>query len=124
MNCYLLQSHLSVLVDLSRLHLPDKKDAMKSLFEARFFAAYNQFFSLYPFLPEPPVYGKRFSPWSGHLERSSCLIMFDYLWPRVKKVSIAYIAINSTMYILHINNQMKITDFQNDTLGSTRRESV
>ena len=30
-------------------------------------------FPLYPFLPEPPVYGKRFSPWSGHLESRNCL---------------------------------------------------
>ena len=56
--------------------------------------------------------------------REAIVWFLDYLWPRVKKVSIAYIGIKSTVYILRINNQIKITDFQNDTLGSTRRESV
>ena len=56
--------------------------------------------------------------------REAVVWFLDYLWPRVKKVSIAYIGIKSTVYILRINNQIKIPDFQNDTLGSTRRQFV
>ena len=52
-----------------------KNDGMKSLLEAWFFCClWSVLFPFYPFLPEPPVYGERFSPWSRHLERSNCLV--------------------------------------------------